>query len=136
MARQEQVKNTGEKFITQLRMLAAMLDWIIKEINRNLQSHKEALWEKAVTPGYPKIVLVKLTPKQASKDIDGKYKERRKIFNHALDLAASQYGKYITVNPDIIPADDSAYRIASGYLSESGLPMLLETDGYPNQECS
>ena len=71
--------------------------------------------------GYPKIISVKMTPCQAAKDITGKYKERRRLFNQALDLAVTQYGKYYTVNPDcIIPSDNSAYKLSSGYLCEAG----------------
>ena len=51
-----------------------MLEWLIEEVNRNLQVRKENLQDSAISPGFPKIILVKTTPKQAIMDFNGNTK--------------------------------------------------------------
>ena len=76
---------TWIKYATAEQEAISLLEWIIKEINRSSMSRKENLLVKAVLPGYPKIIMVTATPKQAARDFGGKSKLRRCNLNRTMD---------------------------------------------------
>ena len=88
--------------------------WLFQEMRKCTEAWKDTLHQKAVNPLWPKFIVSKLIPKQASRDIGAVFKKCRRLFNRALDKVVNKMHNFVNINPDnIIPSDDAMFSVSS-----------------------